>query len=120
MIAYVAMVEREAARHHVPAAIIKAIIDRESHWNDYARGAAGEWGLMQIKPSVAREMCDWEARLLHWAQPNVSCGARILRRHFKRCGSWVAASSAFNGSRNCGETAYGIGVVLAASLKEKR
>lgn len=114
--AYVVMVEREAHRHHVPASLIAAMIERESHWDAYARGAAGEWGLMQVKPSVAREMCDWEPRLLHWAQPNVSCGARILRKHFKRCGSWVAAASRFNGTHGCTATAYGIEVTKGLNL----
>jgi soluble lytic murein transglycosylase-like protein len=111
--AYVAMVEQEAQRHHVPAALIVAIISRESRWNTFAIGAANERGLMQVKPSTARALCPWEWRLLHWPQPAISCGATILRAHFKRCGTWVAAASAFNGSRNCAETNYGIEIMEA-------
>jgi soluble lytic murein transglycosylase-like protein len=109
--AYVAMIEHEAQRHRVPAALIVAIVSRESRWDTFAIGAANERGLCQIKPSTAREMCDWEPRLLHWPQPNVSCAATILRKHFKRCGSWVASVSAFNGSRACATTAYGIEIM---------
>lgn len=109
-VAYVAMIEHEAKVHRVPYALLVSIIARESHWDTFAIGAANERGWMQIQPSVAREMCDWEPRLLHFPQPNVSCGARILRKHFKRCGSWLAAASAFNGSHACGITTYGLDV----------
>jgi soluble lytic murein transglycosylase-like protein len=110
---YVATVDHEAQRHRVPPALIAAIISRESRWDTFAIGSANERGLMQVKPSTARAMCPWEWRLLHWPQPAISCGATILRAHFKRCGSWLKAASAYNGSRNCAETTYGIEIMEA-------
>ena len=109
--AYVSTVAQESARHKVPAALIAAIVARESRWDTFAIGRANERGLMQIKPSTARALCPWEWRLLHWPQPNLSCGAAILQWHFRRCGSWIKAASAYNGSRNCAVTGYGIEIM---------
>lgn len=117
--AYVATVEREAARHKVPAKLIAAIVMRESRWDTFAIGAAGERGIAQILPATARELCPFEARLLHWPQPALSCLARILRWHKRRCGTWLAAASAYNGSRKvCGTTNYGQAIL--ASIERER
>ncbi len=45
-----------ATRNHVPPLLVKAVIARESSFNPYARGAAGEIGLMQI---TAGAVSDW-------------------------------------------------------------
>jgi soluble lytic murein transglycosylase len=50
---------REAQRHGVDPALVKAVVWRESKFNAKARGRAGEIGLMQIGPLAAKEWA-WE------------------------------------------------------------
>lgn len=107
---YADIIAVEAQRHHVSAPIIAAIVEYESNGKWWAKGLAGEIGLAQILPSTARELCPFEARLLWFAQPNISCAARVLRYHIKRCGSIAAGVSAFNGSRHCAVTSYGTNI----------
>lgn len=44
-----------AARYQMPAALVKAIIWRESRFHPNVRGAAGELGLMQVREDAAYE-----------------------------------------------------------------
>ena len=48
------LIRKAAAKHGVPVKIAKAVVEVESNFNPRARGAAGEVGLMQIKPATAR------------------------------------------------------------------
>jgi len=50
------IVNRHAAEAGVPADFVRAVIRVESDWDTNLTGRAGEIGLMQIKPSTAREM----------------------------------------------------------------
>jgi soluble lytic murein transglycosylase-like protein len=50
------IVNRRAAEAGVPAEFVRAVIRVESDWDQELTGHAGEIGLMQIKPSTAREM----------------------------------------------------------------
>ncbi|MFZ1679550.1 MAG: transglycosylase SLT domain-containing protein [Rhizobiaceae bacterium] len=52
--AYGALIARHAASNGVPLALAHAVIRVESNYRANARGAAGEIGLMQIKPATAR------------------------------------------------------------------
>lgn len=49
-----ALVDRAAASAGVPAAIAHAVIRQESNYRSDLRGAAGEWGIGQIKCQTAR------------------------------------------------------------------
>ncbi len=49
-----------ARRYGVDAALIKAVVWRESRFNPSIRGRAGEIGLMQITETAAREWADAE------------------------------------------------------------
>jgi soluble lytic murein transglycosylase-like protein len=53
---YHAFVARYAAEYGIPASLASAVITVESNGRVYARGKAGEIGLMQIKPATARDM----------------------------------------------------------------
>jgi soluble lytic murein transglycosylase len=44
-----------ARRHGVDPALVKAVVWRESRFNQHARGAAGEIGLMQVNKLAAQE-----------------------------------------------------------------
>jgi len=46
-----------AARHNVPAQLVRAVVFQESRFNPNARGRKGEYGLMQVLPSGA--VADW-------------------------------------------------------------
>ena len=50
------IVSRYAATYGVPVALAHAVIRVESNYRSGAKGAAGEIGLMQIKPATARLM----------------------------------------------------------------
>jgi soluble lytic murein transglycosylase len=80
------LIVRIARAHAIDAALVKAVIRQESHFRADARGAAGEFGLMQVMEGTGR---DWaEARgispftgemLLH-PETNVEAGTWYLAR----------------------------------------
>ncbi len=53
---FAALVVSHAKANGVPVDLAHAVIQTESTYNPKARGAAGEIGLMQIKPATARMM----------------------------------------------------------------
>jgi len=82
---------------NVPPSLIAAVVHVESRGNPTARGAHGEWGLMQIKCETARDMgftgrCE---DLLN-EYVNVYYGTKYLRWQYDRYGDWRMAISAYN------------------------
>ena len=80
-----------AERNHLPPALVKAVIWRESRFQPEVRGKAGEIGLMQITEDAAQEWADSQ-RLKHYQHEhtldpgtNVLAGthylAKVLRRY---------------------------------------
>lgn len=53
-----ALIQTAAERYGVDAALVKAIVWRESGFNPNARGRAGEIGLMQITDAAAQEWAE--------------------------------------------------------------
>jgi soluble lytic murein transglycosylase-like protein len=53
---YRVLIEREAAAHGVPPALLDAVMAVESGYNPAVVGADGEIGLMQVMPATARMM----------------------------------------------------------------
>lgn len=53
---YVRLIEKHARANEVPIDLALAVVGIESSYNAKARGAAGEIGLMQLKPATARMM----------------------------------------------------------------
>jgi soluble lytic murein transglycosylase len=51
-------VARYSKSYGIDADIVLAVIKTESSFNPYARGSAGERGLMQVMPGVARQIAD--------------------------------------------------------------
>ena len=79
-----------AARYGIEPALVKAVIWRESRFQAEAQGAAGEVGLMQIRPGVVQE---WSAaertsstRPEHVMQPltNILIGTWYLKKLMSR------------------------------------
>ena len=79
-----------ARRYAVDAALVKAVVWRESRFNPGVRGRAGEIGLMQITETAAREWA--EAERLDGFQPehlldpatNTLAGTWYLRKLLRR------------------------------------
>ncbi|HCA88750.1 MAG: lytic murein transglycosylase [Legionellaceae bacterium] len=64
-LAYQSQVLHLAKRHHLPTALIYAVIRQESHFKESVTSKAGAQGLMQLLPSTAKQM----ARLEHLRLP---------------------------------------------------
>lgn len=84
---YAAIIEREAGRHGIPAALAQAVTTVESGWNPAAVGTSGEIGLMQIMPATA-SMLGFRGTLAQLADPavNVELGVRYLSGAWARAG----------------------------------
>lgn len=97
----------EAAAHGLDPILAVAVMRHESTCRPWARGSAGEVGLMQIHP---RGMAQYLCRDLRVARDvdNVRCGIRILARAQRVCGGgdpmrWLGV---YSGVRKCRETRY--------------
>ena len=76
---YDALVSRYAQSNNVPVQLAHAIIRIESNYRPNARGAAGEIGLMQIKPATARMMgYKGSAKGLFDPETNIKWGMKYL------------------------------------------
>ncbi len=82
--------------HHVPAALVKAVITQESSWNPRAVSRAGALGLMQLLPATAAKVGVSREELLDPAK-NILAGVRLLSvllRHYR--GDVISALTAYN------------------------
>jgi soluble lytic murein transglycosylase-like protein len=86
-----------AAAYGVPVDLALAVAQRESGFNQDARGRSGEIGIMQLMPPTAAHLkvnsYDPEA--------NIEGGVRLLRDEYKRFGSWSYALAAYNCGAAC-------------------
>lgn len=65
-----------AALYHIPPALIRAVIKVESDYDPRVVSAMGARGLMQLMPSVTRDM---GVRNVHDPRENILGGTRLLR-----------------------------------------
>ena len=85
-----AVILAAARRYGVEAALVKAMVWRESRFNPQARGRAGEIGLMQIREAAAKEWAGAEHIIPfsheHLLSPstNTLAGAWYLKKLLKR------------------------------------
>ena len=85
-----AVIHAAAARYGVDAALVKAVVWRESRFDPEVRGKAGEIGLMQIREPAAREWAEAERiagfQHEHIRDPgsNTLAGAWYLAKLFRR------------------------------------
>lgn len=88
-----------AAQHlcDVHVRLIAEVVRAESAGNPWALSTAGARGLMQVKPSTAAELGDFD--LWNPAQ-NLIVGSCYLRRQFDRFGSWRKALHAYHAGAN--------------------
>ncbi|WP_051630487.1 lytic transglycosylase domain-containing protein [Afifella pfennigii] len=89
-----ALVSKVAATHGVPAALAHAVVTVESRYNPRARGAAGEVGLMQIKPATARGIgYRGSIAALYDPETNLEWGMRYLARAYQLGGGTVCGTA---------------------------
>jgi soluble lytic murein transglycosylase len=68
-------IQRYAARYNIPAELIAAVIDVESHWQPHAVSPKGALGLMQLMPDTARKYGAFDP---FNAEQNIAAGTRYL------------------------------------------
>ena len=85
-----AEIQLAADTHKIAPALIKAVVWRESRFDPNARGADGEYGLMQIRETAAREWAE-AVRNLHFQpehllnpQTNLLAGSWYLKKWHAR------------------------------------
>ena len=78
---YGKIISSYAKSHGVPEALAHAVISVESNYRANARGAAGEVGLMQIKPATARMMgYRGSTKGLYNPETNIKYGMKYLAK----------------------------------------
>lgn len=71
----------------MPLDLAHAVVQIESNYNASARGAAGEVGLMQIKPATARGMgYSGSTKNLYNPENNIAFGMKYLGEAYRRGG----------------------------------
>ena len=80
-----ALIQRYAAKHDLPEALLHRVIQRESDYRAHARNGP-YWGLMQILPQTARQM-GFQGKPEKLLQPevNLTYAGRYLK------GAWLVA-----------------------------
>ncbi len=106
---YDGIIAKAAERHHVDAALVKAVISQESGWNPQAISRKGAVGLMQLIPSTAQR---YGAHNSFDPAQNVEAGTSYLRslldRYDNNLDKTLAAYNAGENAvdRNGGVPAY--------------
>ncbi len=98
---------REASdRHNVDPALVRAVIETESHWNPGAISNRGAVGLMQLIPTTAQR---FGARDLFNPKQNVDAGVHYLKTLIERYnGNLDLAPAAYNAGEGAVAKAHGI------------
>lgn len=87
------IIARHAAANGVPLALARAVVRVESNFRANARGAAGEVGLMQIKPATARMMgFKGSVKQLYDPETNIKYGMRYLGKAHQLGGGSVCGT----------------------------
>ncbi|CAN0655943.1 transglycosylase SLT domain-containing protein [Nitratireductor aquimarinus] len=81
---YHTIISKYAAAYGVPVSLANAVVRVESNYRANARGAAGEIGLMQIKPATARMMgYSGSSKGLYNPETNIKYGMKYLAKAHK-------------------------------------
>jgi soluble lytic murein transglycosylase-like protein len=100
------LVREAAERHHVDPALVRAVIETESHWNPAAMSRKGAAGLMQLIPTTAQRFGVNDA---FNPKQNVDAGVRYLKLLLERYnGNLDLALAAYNAGEGAVDRAHGI------------
>ena len=81
---YDALIKTHAKKNGVPVSLARAVIQIESNYRANARGAAGEVGLMQVKPATARGMgYSGSVKNLYDPENNIAYGMKYLGEAYR-------------------------------------
>ncbi|WP_208435917.1 lytic transglycosylase domain-containing protein [Bartonella phoceensis] len=84
---YESLIQKFANEYNVPVNLAHAVVRVESNYKARTKGAAGEIGLMQIKPSTARGLgFNGTVQDLYDPATNLKYGMRYLARAYKLSG----------------------------------
>lgn len=90
---YEAQIVELAVRNRVSASLVKAVVTKESCFDEAARSHAGAIGLMQLMPETARWL---KVKKPENAAQNLAAGVRYLAQLKKRFGTNELALAAYN------------------------
>ena len=100
------LVREAAERHSVDPALVRAVIETESHWNPSAYSRKGAVGLMQLIPTTAQR---FGANNAFNPKENVDAGVRYLKALLERYnGNLDLALAAYNAGEGAVDRAHGI------------
>ncbi|WP_336279509.1 lytic transglycosylase domain-containing protein [Bartonella sp. CB175] len=84
---YESLIKQFANKYNIPVNLVHAVVRIESNYRAHIKGAAGEIGLMQIKPSTARGLgFNGSVQDLYDPATNLEYGMRYLARAYKLSG----------------------------------
>ncbi|WP_455476698.1 lytic transglycosylase domain-containing protein [Bartonella sp. B41] len=84
---YESLIQKFAVKYNVPVNLAHAVVSVESSYKARIKGAAGEIGLMQIKPSTARGLgFNGSVKDLYDPATNLEYGMRYLAQAYKLSG----------------------------------
>lgn len=86
-----------ASVYGVPPEIALAVANRESGFQQSARGAKGEVGVMQLMPPTAAAL----GVDAYDPEQNIRGGVQLLRDEYARFGDWPYALAAYNCGAGC-------------------
>jgi hypothetical protein len=101
---YLQIAKDMAQRHNIPEDLFLRLVQQESGWNSGAVSPKGAIGLAQLMPGTAAllgvDATDPEE--------NLEGGARYLRMHYDKFGTWPLALAAYNAGPQAVEDNGGI------------
>jgi Transglycosylase SLT domain len=101
-----ALVREAADRHNVDPALVRAVIETESHWNPVAVSRKGAGGLMQLIPTTAQR---FGANDVFNPKQNVDAGVHYLKTLLERYnGNLDLALAAYNAGEGAVDRAHGV------------
>lgn len=89
---YQPVADNYASQFGIPKDILSAVISKESSWNPYAIGSAGEIGFGQLKTGTAGDL-----KVNPWNPvENIQGTAAYLKQQYTKFGNWTDALGAYN------------------------
>ncbi|TFH41431.1 MAG: lytic transglycosylase domain-containing protein [Chrysiogenales bacterium] len=100
------LADRHAAEKHVPAALVRAVIETESNFDPAALSQKGAMGLMQLMPSV---VSDFGVKDPFDPNENIGAGVSLLKELLDEYGGdYKKALAAYNAGRRAVNESGGV------------